>query len=395
MTHRFPRGSFDFGSHVYIVDGVHRSISGNAASLLRLLVQNRDRVVSQSEIGAALAEGDSYVRTYVSTHVNRLRDGLGDGAFIRTVPRQGYQWIDDPLVSLLAATKASAQAPPKELRSEVEARSLDEAADRSDAANFASAPEHPVAPRADEAAVSVTLPILGRLLVLGAPGILMCEVVETPESVAVVAPLLVIFHALLLLRRNGGRVDRRPARSFANALTFARPAFGVAGALEIGSGSGELGLWWYFAGLATDLADGAVARLASVESAAGRDWDAMSDAFMNGAFGLGLGAVALHSPDGLRHLLLLSSLVLVFAVTRSQAHTILDKCLSGIWRVALFTMGLVTLNPSARGHLVLAGALGAVVAIAYESAVMWREWRMGRRPLLRSRAIVARETGSS
>jgi len=149
------------------------------------------------------------------------------------------------------------------------------------------------------------------------------------------------------------------------------------------SGDSELALWWYLAGLASDVADGAVARLARVESTAGRDWDAMSDAFMNGAFGLGLGSVALRSSNGPSQILLLSALVLVFATTRSQAHTILDKCLSGFWRVVLFTLGLALVAPGARAELAMAGAVGAGLACLYEGFVLWNDWTTGKRPLMR------------
>ncbi|MFN8668788.1 MAG: winged helix-turn-helix domain-containing protein [Gemmatimonadaceae bacterium] len=387
MTHQFPRGSFDFRSHVYIVDGVNRAISGNVASLLRLLVLNRDRVVSHTEIGTALAEGDAYVRTYVSTHVNRLRDALGDGAFIRTVPREGYQWVDDPSVGPLAAID---RTPGRESRLLSTPDKLSEGptyASLGASSLQAITPSESTPP--DAAAVSVSLPVLGQLLVLGAPGLVLREVATTPIQLAVAAATFVLLAASVLLLRDRDSGPQLLARSLANALTFSRPAFGAAGAFEMASSDSEMGLWWYFAGLASDVADGAVARVARVESAAGRDWDAMSDAFMNGAFGLGLGAVALRSPAGLQQLLLLSSLVLVFAMTRSQAHTILDKCLSGIWRVALFTMGLVSLNSSARGSLVIAGISGAIVACAYESLVLWGDLRHGRRPLARVRGRVA------
>jgi len=370
MNYQFPRGRFDFDSHVFVVDGAERSIVGNSASLLRLLVQNRDRVVTHSEIGLTLAEGEAYVRTYVSTHVKRLRDALGDHDFVRTVPRQGYQWIETPGADVRPGSLPLASAPDESSDNTGAAAPLETIA----AFNAAAEPS----PR-----VSVSLPVLGQLLVLGGAGILLREVADSPHGVAGGAITALLLITGLLFTRSHDRLPRQAARSLANALTYARPGLGVAAGFEMASGDSELALWWYLAGLASDVADGAVARLARVESTAGRDWDAMSDAFMNGAFGLGLGSVALRSSNGPSQILLLSALVLVFATTRSQAHTILDKCLSGFWRVVLFTLGLALVAPGARAELAMAGAVGAGLACLYEGFVLWNDWTTGKRPLMR------------
>jgi len=366
MHYQFQRGHFDFDSHVYLVDGVQRNIVGNAALLLRLLVQNRDHVVTHAEIGSALAEGDAYVRTYVSTHVNRLRDALGDHGFIRTVPRHGYQWVDLPVASDKTLASVPSQATVEEATTSSATEDIDER-------------------------VSVSLPVLGQLLVLGGLGIPLREFADSPSGVAVGAIAALLVTAPMLFLRSPHSHPRPASRAVANALTFVRPGLGVAAGFEIASGDSELGLWWYLAGLVSDVADGAVARLARVESAAGRDWDAMSDAFMNGAFGLGLGSVALRAPTHAGQILLLSALVLVFATTRSQAHTILDKCLSGAWRTALFTLGLTLVEPSAREALAIAGASGAAIACLYEGFVLWNDWTSGRRPLVRWRRVAAFE----
>lgn len=63
-----------------------------ALQLLRLLLENQERVVSKSEILTSLW-GSAYARDHLLFQlVSELRRSPFAGSFVRTVPNQGYQW---------------------------------------------------------------------------------------------------------------------------------------------------------------------------------------------------------------------------------------------------------------------------------------------------------------
>ncbi|MEZ3486058.1 MAG: response regulator transcription factor [Lachnospiraceae bacterium] len=89
---------FDFGKLIFIRSGREISLSVNEQRLLRLLVENRERVLTRSILVDRLwSGGGEYVdENALSVTVNRLRSKLGDkkdsAACIRTVYGQGYMW---------------------------------------------------------------------------------------------------------------------------------------------------------------------------------------------------------------------------------------------------------------------------------------------------------------
>lgn len=89
---------FDFGRLIFTRSGREISLSVNEQRLLRLLVENRGRVLTRSVLVDRLwSGGGEYVdENALSVTVNRLRSKLGDkkdsAACIRTVYGQGYMW---------------------------------------------------------------------------------------------------------------------------------------------------------------------------------------------------------------------------------------------------------------------------------------------------------------
>ena len=89
---------FDFGGLVFAKDGREIALSVNEQRLLRLLVENRGRVLPRSTLVDRLwSDGGEYVdENALSVTVNRLRSKLEDKkdgySFIQTIYGQGYMW---------------------------------------------------------------------------------------------------------------------------------------------------------------------------------------------------------------------------------------------------------------------------------------------------------------
>lgn len=92
---------FDFGGLVFAKDGREIALSVNEQRLLRLLVENRGRVLPRSTLVDRLwSDGGEYVdENALSVTVNRLRSKLEDKkdgySFIQTIYGQGYVWRKD------------------------------------------------------------------------------------------------------------------------------------------------------------------------------------------------------------------------------------------------------------------------------------------------------------
>ncbi len=96
----YEEGSFhfDFGRLVFTRDAQEISLSVNEQRLLKLLTENRGRVLTRSVLVDRLwSDGGEYVdENALSVTVNRLRSKLEDKkapcSYIRTVYGQGYMW---------------------------------------------------------------------------------------------------------------------------------------------------------------------------------------------------------------------------------------------------------------------------------------------------------------
>lgn len=89
---------FDFGRLTFTREGRELSLSVNEQRLLRLLVENRGRILTRNTLIDRLwSDGGEYVdENALSVTVNRLRSKLENkkdqASYIQTVYRQGYIW---------------------------------------------------------------------------------------------------------------------------------------------------------------------------------------------------------------------------------------------------------------------------------------------------------------
>lgn len=90
--------SFDFEKLIFTREGRELSLSVNEQRLLKLLVENRGRVLTRNILIDRLwSDGGEYVdENALSVTVNRLRSKLEDKkngiSYIQTIYRQGYMW---------------------------------------------------------------------------------------------------------------------------------------------------------------------------------------------------------------------------------------------------------------------------------------------------------------
>ncbi|MDO4941541.1 MAG: response regulator transcription factor [Lachnospiraceae bacterium] len=89
---------FDFGSLSFARNGKEIALSVNEQRLLKLLIENRGRILMRSTLIDRLwsSNGEYVDENALSVTVNRLRgkleDGKDDVSYIQTVYRQGYRW---------------------------------------------------------------------------------------------------------------------------------------------------------------------------------------------------------------------------------------------------------------------------------------------------------------
>ena len=98
-----------------VVDGALRPLAPAPMALLRALSRQAGRVVSTTELAAALpGGGDAHA---VEMAISRLRTGLGDAAFIRNVVKRGYRLTAETPVAEDEPSPAAHDEDPPLLRS--------------------------------------------------------------------------------------------------------------------------------------------------------------------------------------------------------------------------------------------------------------------------------------
>lgn len=96
---RFGPYQADFGQHELRRNGVRVRLQGQPFKLLRILLENQDRIVTRNELRQKLWPGDIFVKfdACLNTALNKLRYALREEAdqamFIETIPREGYRFI--------------------------------------------------------------------------------------------------------------------------------------------------------------------------------------------------------------------------------------------------------------------------------------------------------------
>jgi len=99
VTFRFGPFSLDSRTRQLLRDGAEVGLSPKAFQLLLLLVENRSRAMSRSELQQQLWPSTFVVETNLAGLIAEVRRALGDAAehptFVRTMHRFGYRFIGD------------------------------------------------------------------------------------------------------------------------------------------------------------------------------------------------------------------------------------------------------------------------------------------------------------
>lgn len=96
---RFGHYEADFERHELRKSGIRISLQDQPFKLLRILLENQDKIVSREELRQNLWPSDIYVNfdPCLNTALNKLRYALRDDpdrpVFIETIPREGYRFI--------------------------------------------------------------------------------------------------------------------------------------------------------------------------------------------------------------------------------------------------------------------------------------------------------------
>jgi len=96
---RFGPYEADFGRHELRRGGVRIRLQDQPFKLLRVLLENQDRIVSREDLRQKLWPSDIFVKfdACLNTALNKLRHALQEdpdrALFIETIPREGYRFI--------------------------------------------------------------------------------------------------------------------------------------------------------------------------------------------------------------------------------------------------------------------------------------------------------------
>jgi DNA-binding winged helix-turn-helix (wHTH) protein len=99
MRYRFNGVEVDCASMEVRSAGKIKPTEPQVFDLLRVLIENRDRVVSRDELISLVWNGRIVSETTISARINAARRAVGDSgrqqAVIKTIPRRGYRFIAD------------------------------------------------------------------------------------------------------------------------------------------------------------------------------------------------------------------------------------------------------------------------------------------------------------
>lgn len=107
--YRFDRFELRPARRQLLDDGAEIDVGGRAFDLLVALVERRDRVVTRDELYSLVWPNVSVELNNLHVQIWRLRNRLGEGT-IRTVARQGYQFVADVEAVVLAPSAARVPA---------------------------------------------------------------------------------------------------------------------------------------------------------------------------------------------------------------------------------------------------------------------------------------------
>jgi TolB-like protein len=119
MKYRFGSCELDTDRHELRLDDTLQSIEPQVFSLLELLIENRDRVVSKEDLMDAVWQGRIVSDAALSSRVSAARQAVGDNgqrqAVIRTVPRLGFRFVAE-VESVDSDGSPRQESPPSEDR---------------------------------------------------------------------------------------------------------------------------------------------------------------------------------------------------------------------------------------------------------------------------------------
>jgi uroporphyrinogen-III synthase len=97
-TRSLPVGGhrLEVRGHAVLLDGELRAVPPVPMAVLRALSRQPGRVLSRTELLAALPGGDGADEHAVEMAVARLRGAVGDPRLIQTVVKRGYRLAFDP-----------------------------------------------------------------------------------------------------------------------------------------------------------------------------------------------------------------------------------------------------------------------------------------------------------
>jgi len=94
----FHRLRIDTGARVATVDNQPIELTAIEFDLLRVLAENRGRVLTREQLLEKVWGGEYFGEMrVVDVHLGHVRQKLGDGNFIATVRGVGYRFEDEPL----------------------------------------------------------------------------------------------------------------------------------------------------------------------------------------------------------------------------------------------------------------------------------------------------------
>jgi len=94
----FKHVQIDVGAHIVIVDDVPVELTSIEFDLLRVLAENRGRVLSREQLLEKIWGTDYFGEMrVVDVHLGHVRQKLGNESLIATVRGVGYRFEDDPL----------------------------------------------------------------------------------------------------------------------------------------------------------------------------------------------------------------------------------------------------------------------------------------------------------
>ena len=97
MKYRFESCELDDDSYELLVEGHPEKVEPQVFDILRHMVENKGRVISQDELIKVVWKGRVVSDATVNARISAARSAIGDDgknqSMIRTIPRRGFKFI--------------------------------------------------------------------------------------------------------------------------------------------------------------------------------------------------------------------------------------------------------------------------------------------------------------